>query len=91
MTKRTEFDIRNITRVICSGATAYLAVHFLLLPQLVHWGIGFPAYFYVGLMVTCLLSIIFCLAMRPPQPEEPAHGFGRAPVGRVAPRLRGAL
>ena len=51
--------------VIFSGTAAYLAVHYLLLPQLVLWGVSFPAYFYIGVLVTGALSVALSYLLRP--------------------------
>lgn len=73
MTKRHEIDIREIARVASSGTIAYLGVHFFLLPFLVSLGVGFPSYFYIGVLATGALSVVLSLAMRPRQnADEPA-------------------
>lgn len=65
MTNRTEIDVRDLTRVVFAGTSAYLAVHFVLLPQLVRWGVSFPAYFFVGVIATGALAITLSYVMRP--------------------------
>ncbi|MBY4895248.1 hypothetical protein KUL25_21005 [Rhodobacteraceae bacterium N5(2021)] len=61
MIHKTEIDLRDISRVVMSGTASYLAVHYFLLPQLVHWGVSFPTYFYIGVVVTGGLAVVINL------------------------------
>lgn len=64
MTNRTEVDVRDLASVVFSGTAAYLAVHFLLLPQLVRMSVSFPAYFYIGVIATGILSVALSYGLR---------------------------
>ena len=65
MVNRTEIDVRDIARVLFSGTIAYLAVHFVVLPLLITTGVSFPAYFYIGVAATTLLSVGISYLIRP--------------------------
>lgn len=69
MTNRPAINLRDVARVASSGTIAYLAVHFFLLPQLIRLGVGFPAYFYIGVLATGALSVVLSYAMRHRAPE----------------------
>lgn len=73
MTQKTEVDLRDIARVLLSGTASYLIVHFLLLPQLVHFGVSFPMYFYIGVIATGVLSVAISLVMRPRAASAEMH------------------
>lgn len=72
MSKHTKPDLMAISRVVFSGIGAYLVVHFLVLPRLISAGVTFPAYFYVGVVVTGILSVGFCMIWR--RLAEPGAG-----------------
>lgn len=78
MTRKTEIDLRDIARVVASGTASYLAVHVLLLPQLVRWGVGFPTYFYIGVLATGALSVAVSLLARP-RPDAQCTSNAAAP------------
>lgn len=63
--KKTEIDVREVVRVAFSGLASYVAVHFLLLPRLAAIGLGFPAYFYIGVGTTVVLAVAIGLILRP--------------------------
>lgn len=65
MSQRSEIDVRDIARVVTSGATSYLLVHFVLLPQLIKMGVSFPAYFYIGVVATAVFSVAISYLVRP--------------------------
>ena len=67
--KKVEIDVREVVRVAFSGLASYVAVHFLLLPRLEAIGLGFPAYFYIGVGTTVVMSVAVGLILRP-RPEQ---------------------
>lgn len=73
MSGKTEIDLRDIARVLASGTVSYLLVHMFLLPQLVAWGVSFPTYFYIGVLVTGALSVVINLLMRPRATRSQLH------------------
>lgn len=64
MTNRAEVDVRDLTRVLVSGTVAYVAVHVMVLPQLMSWGVSLPTYFYTGVFVTGAISVILNHVLR---------------------------
>ncbi|QXT39143.1 hypothetical protein [Gymnodinialimonas ceratoperidinii] len=65
MTWKSEVGIDVIARVLFTGTSSYLFVHYLLLPQLVRFGVSFPAYFYIGVIATTMLSVVISILTRP--------------------------
>lgn len=65
MTPKIDINLRDLARVAFSGTASYVIVHFLILPQLVRLGVGFPTYFYIGAIATAVLSIIVSLLTQP--------------------------
>lgn len=65
MDTASKIDILDVARVVSSGVTAYLLVHFILLPYLVKMGISFPAYFYIGIIATAVMSVAISYLIRP--------------------------
>lgn len=65
MDTASKIDILDVARVVSSGVTAYLLVHVILLPYLVKMGISFPAYFYIGVIATAVLSVAISYLIRP--------------------------
>jgi hypothetical protein len=78
MASRTEIDVKDIARVIFSGTAAYLVVHFIVLPQLVSFGVSFPAYFYIGVGATGFLSVAIGYLLRPR--EDATEGSAMYPA-----------
>ncbi|WP_341862360.1 hypothetical protein [Gymnodinialimonas sp. 57CJ19] len=65
MKRKSEVELDVIARVLFTGASAYLFVQYLLLPQLLLMNLSFTAYFYTGVAVSGILAIAIALMTRP--------------------------
>lgn len=65
MKRKSETELDVIARVLFTGASSYLFVHYLLLPQLLLMNLSFTAYFYTGVVVSGILAIGIALMTRP--------------------------
>jgi hypothetical protein len=80
MTRKSEIDIVVIAHVLSSGTSAYIFVHYLLLPNLVRFGVSFAAYFYVGVVITGVLAMMISVLTRPTRTAPDAED-AEAPDG----------